>query len=51
MAGFSPPDIPAPPDLARHFTGDQPLEELFANVDEGLFNLRFLKLKKGRAGQ
>ncbi len=45
---FSPPDIPVPADLRRHFTGDQPLEELFENLDDGLFNLRFLKLKKSQ---
>jgi len=44
--GFFPDDIPVPADLERHFTGDQPLAELFENMDEGLFNLRFLKLKK-----
>ncbi|MBI4351610.1 MAG: homocysteine S-methyltransferase family protein [Elusimicrobia bacterium] len=46
LASFSPPDIPVPADLERHFTGDQPLAELFEHLDEGLFNLRFLKLKK-----
>jgi 5-methyltetrahydrofolate--homocysteine methyltransferase len=44
---FRPDSIPAPADLARHFT-EQPLPELFDNIDEGLFNLRFLKLKKGQ---
>lgn len=44
--GSYPGDIPVPADLERHFTGEQPLAELFGNVDEGLFNLRFLKLKK-----
>ena len=45
---FSPDDIPVPADLERHFTGEQPLGELFENIDEDLFNLRFLKLKKGQ---
>jgi len=45
MADFLPPDIPVPADLERHFV-DQPLPELFENLDEGLFNLRFLGLKK-----
>jgi len=48
MSGFPPDDIPVPPDLGRHFTGEQPLGELFEHMDEGLFNLRFLKLKKGQ---
>lgn len=48
MTSFSPDDIPAPADLERHFTGEQPLGELFENIDEDLFNLRFLKLKKGQ---
>ncbi len=42
---YTPDEIPAPKDLERHFMEPQ-LEELFANMDEGLFNLRFLKLKK-----
>lgn len=41
-----PDDIPVPRDLERHFVADQGLEELFWNMDEGLFNLRFLGLKK-----
>ena len=45
-SSFSPTDIPVPADLERHFIGEQALEELFENLDEGLFNLRFLKLKK-----
>jgi len=45
MPDFLPPDIPVPADLERHFV-DQPLPELFENLDEGLFNLRFLGLKK-----
>jgi 5-methyltetrahydrofolate--homocysteine methyltransferase len=45
-AGFYPEDIPVPADLDRHYTGEAGLEELFDNIDEGLFNLRFLKLKK-----
>lgn len=44
---FYPDDIPVPADLERHYV-EQPLPELFENLDEGLFNLRFLKLKKGR---
>lgn len=43
---YYPDDIPVPADLERHFTGEQPLRELFENMDEGLFNQRFLKLKK-----
>ena len=43
---YAPVEIPVPADLDRHFTGEQPLAELFENMDEGLFNLRFLKLKK-----
>jgi len=43
---FRPEDIPVPEDLERHYV-EQPLPELFENMDEGLFNLRFLKLKKG----
>ncbi len=48
MNTFSPDDIPVPADLERHFTGEQPLAELFENIDEDLFNLRFLKLKKNQ---
>lgn len=44
-APLYPDDIPVPKDLERHFV-EQPLEELFANLDEGLFSLRFLGLKK-----
>ena len=43
---FTPEDIPVPPDLDRHFTGEQPLGELFDNLDENLFGLRFLKVNK-----
>ncbi|HAT73110.1 MAG TPA: hypothetical protein DCS63_09870 [Elusimicrobia bacterium] len=46
--GFCPDDIPVPSDLDRHFTGEAALEELFENIDENLFNLRFLKLKKAQ---
>ncbi len=42
-----PPDIPAPADLERHYE-EPALSELFDNLDEGLFNLRFLGLKKNR---
>lgn len=45
MADFLAPDIPVPPGLERRFV-EQPLPELFKNLDEGLFNLRFLGLKK-----
>ncbi|MBI4802639.1 MAG: homocysteine S-methyltransferase family protein [Elusimicrobia bacterium] len=45
-AGFRPEELPEPKDLARHFFGEYPLPELFAWLDEDLFNLRFLKLKK-----
>ncbi len=48
MTSFSPEDIPVPADLERHFTGEAALEELFENLDEDLFSLRFLKLEKGR---
>lgn len=44
-APLYPDDIPVPKDLERHFV-EQPLEELFSNLDEGLFGLRFLGLKK-----
>ena len=47
-SALSPDDIPVPGDLERHFTGEQALEELFENLDEGLFNLRFLKLNKSQ---
>ena len=43
--GLYPDEIPVPKDLERHYVEPR-LEELFANMDEGLFNLRFLKLKK-----
>jgi len=43
-----PDDIPVPEDLERHYV-EPPLEELFGNMDEGLFNQRFLKLKKSDA--
>ncbi|MDO8805552.1 MAG: vitamin B12 dependent-methionine synthase activation domain-containing protein [Elusimicrobiota bacterium] len=43
---YYPDEIPLPIDLLRHFTGEQALGELFDNLDEDLFNLRFLKLKK-----
>ena len=42
---YRPDDIPVPGDLERHYV-EPPLAELFENMDEGLFNLRFLKLKK-----
>jgi len=48
MNSFYPDEIPVPADLERHFTGEQPLGELFDNLDEDLFNLRFLKLKKNQ---
>ncbi len=50
-ASYYPDDIPQPGDLARHFIGEQPLEELFENMDEGLFNQRFLRLKKSQTGK
>ncbi|MHB0995953.1 MAG: vitamin B12 dependent-methionine synthase activation domain-containing protein [Elusimicrobiales bacterium] len=46
-SAFLPDDIPAPADLERHYA-EAGLPELFENIDEGLFNLRFLKLKKGQ---
>ncbi|HCC47953.1 MAG TPA: hypothetical protein DEQ38_07560 [Elusimicrobia bacterium] len=47
MAARFPADNPVPADLERHFV-EQPLPELFANMDEDLFNLRFLGLKKAQ---
>jgi 5-methyltetrahydrofolate--homocysteine methyltransferase len=44
---YYPGYIPVPRDLDRHFVDDQPLAELFDNLDEDLFNLRFLRLRKG----
>ncbi|MEI7480724.1 MAG: methionine synthase [Elusimicrobiota bacterium] len=46
---FRPDEIPVPKDLARHFFGEYDLNELFANMDLDLFNLRFLKLKKNNS--
>jgi 5-methyltetrahydrofolate--homocysteine methyltransferase len=43
---FRPDEIPVPKDLERHFVEERGLGELFAAMDEDLFNLRFLKLKK-----
>jgi 5-methyltetrahydrofolate--homocysteine methyltransferase len=43
---YRPDDIPGPRDLERHFVDDCGLEELFSHLDQHLFNLRFLKLKK-----
>jgi len=45
---YYPDEIQRPVDLLRHFTGEQELGELFDNLDEDLFNLRFLKLKKNQ---
>lgn len=42
---YNPDEIPVPEDLERHYA-EPGLSELFENMDEGLFNLRFLKLKK-----
>ena len=42
-----PADIPVPSDLERHYL-EPGLPELFENMDEGLFNLRFLGLKKSQ---
>lgn len=42
---YAPDDIPVPLDLERHYV-EPSLEELFENMDEGQFNLRFLKLKR-----
>ena len=42
---FRPDDIPVPADLERHYV-EPPLAELFDDLDEGLFCLRFLNLKK-----
>lgn len=47
MPDFYPGDIPVPGNLERHFL-EQPLPELFDNMDEGLFNLRFLGLRKNQ---
>ncbi|OGR97685.1 MAG: methionine synthase, partial [Elusimicrobia bacterium GWF2_62_30] len=48
LAEYYPADIPAPADLERHFIEDQDLEELFANLDDNLFSLRFLKVNKAQ---
>jgi len=48
---FRPDAIPAPKDLERHFFGTYDLKELLADLDEDLFNLRFLKLKKTDASK
>lgn len=45
--GCYPEDIPVPADLERHYV-EQPLPELFDNLDEGLFAQRFLRLRPGR---
>lgn len=45
MPYLAAPDLPVPADLERHFV-EQPLPELFDHMDEGLFNLRFLGIKK-----
>jgi 5-methyltetrahydrofolate--homocysteine methyltransferase len=45
--GFCPDDIPVPADLERHYV-EQPLPELFENLDEGLFSQRFLRLRPGQ---
>lgn len=45
---YAPEKIPVPRDLERHFVGGQGLGELFDNLDEGLFFLRFLGLKKAQ---
>lgn len=44
---FSPDRIPVPADLDRHYV-EPSLAELFDNMDEDLFNLRFLGLKKAQ---
>jgi len=49
LTAYYPEDIPVPADLDRHFTGEQPLEELFENLDDNLFSLRFLKVNKAQA--
>ncbi|MEI7527674.1 MAG: methionine synthase [Elusimicrobiota bacterium] len=48
LAAYYPEKLPAPPDLERHLIADQPLEELFDNIDENLFTLRFLKVNKAQ---
>ncbi|PIU18086.1 MAG: methionine synthase [Elusimicrobia bacterium CG08_land_8_20_14_0_20_59_10] len=45
---YYPDDIAVPADLERHLVEDQGLEELFANLDENLFGLRFLKVNQGQ---
>lgn len=45
-AAYRPDEIPVPKDLERHFVEERGLGELFSAMDEDLFNLRFLKLKK-----
>jgi 5-methyltetrahydrofolate--homocysteine methyltransferase len=43
---YFPDKIPVPKNLDRHFFDDYDLAELFNNLNEDVFNLRFLKLKK-----
>ncbi|MBU2573631.1 MAG: methionine synthase [Elusimicrobia bacterium] len=50
-AGYRPQELPEPGNLSRHFFGEYALPELFAELDENLFNLRFLKLKKTDAAK
>ncbi len=47
---YYPDDIPVPADLERHFV-EQALPELFDNIDEAMFSLRFLGLKKSNEGK
>ena len=44
LTAYHPDEVRQPASFERHFVGDQLLEELFDNMDEGLFTLRFLKL-------
>jgi len=43
---YRPDEIPVPKDLERHFVDDCAPEQLFPHIDQDLFNLRFLNLKK-----
>jgi len=46
---FYPDEIPEPKDFERKLFGEFDLEVLFDNLDEEMFNHRFLKLSKARA--
>lgn len=44
---FFPDNVPEPKDLERHVLENYDLEEIFANLNEKMFNARFLKLSAG----